>query len=473
MKNRVGIKRNIAALLMTAVLAFIVFVVVTALDKVPGAGSVYQLASEFFCLACTFVMYVWHLGNRSEEDETGRLFAILCVIMFSLLACDIIALAVEGRKEYWWLNYAVSFAVSLLLYIHSAVFIRYMFSLGSNIKRDTGGIEKPINFFLQFLLVFTIIMILLGGYFSISPDGFYQNGPYVGISALLLSILVFFCCGVVTGAGITWRQSLAVMSYPIAITGELLLQGFCPAYVNILVGITVSMIFIYCAMSLDAGESREKLDRGFRTYLSDDIVKEITASEEEVEPGGRLQYVTMLFCLLHGFGEKMELMDPETGVAILNHFYDVMMDVVARFGGTLLEFPGYGFFVVFGAFHDGSDHADRAVRTADAIQTKMEAVNAWNETNGYPALKAGVGINTGDAVLGNVGSKNHMRFTAISSSVNLASRIEGYAGDGEIIVTETTRKECTCIEESERLCTIFPKGISAPIDVYKVVKIRK
>ena len=464
---------NITAAVMGVLYAAVSVFMLSRINSLPAASWIFHVGAEYFCLTSILVIFVWHIHNGLKEEETKRRYAELCAILFVTLSVDIVAWVVDGQPGFYFVEYVTNLLLYLLIFVHGAKFVLFAFSLVKNQNEGLDDVKRSVMRLMNVQFVFRVIILFTGGYFYMDEAGFSQNGPMLGIGYSSIALVIIFVCGAVAGAGVSGRKVLQVLSYPLGVLGMLLVNLIDREYANGLVGITLSMIFLYFSMSLDAGEGRENLDRNFKRYLSDDVVKHLTSDDRAVEPGGSTQYVTMVFCQLHRFGKLTESMEPEKVVDILNGFYAEMLEVVTTAGGTLLEFPGYGIFCIFGAYEENSDHATIAVDAAFRMQESMETINARNRERRYPELAIGIGINTGDVVLGSVGSKDHMRFTAISSNVNLASRIETYAGDGDILVSQTTMDQSGNILESEKVCTVIPKGISNPIDIYKVISIRK
>ncbi|MFN7131381.1 MAG: adenylate/guanylate cyclase domain-containing protein [Myxococcales bacterium] len=165
---------------------------------------------------------------------------------------------------------------------------------------------------------------------------------------------------------------------------------------------------------------REQLGR----YFSPQVAERIVAETGGVLPGER-RVVTVLFSDIRGFTAMSETMDPAAVVALLGEYHQRMVTAIFETGGTLDKFIGDGIMAWFGAPLPSDDHAARAVTCALRMETELAALNVLREARGEAALKIGVGLHTGEAIVGTIGSPERREFTAIGDAVNTASRIEG------------------------------------------------
>ena len=186
--------------------------------------------------------------------------------------------------------------------------------------------------------------------------------------------------------------------------------------------------------------SQQQVEKAFQFYLSPDMAKAMKQNPKGLELGGESVYATALFTDIEGFTRITESMIASEVSQMLNSYFTEVMEVVFENKGTLIKFIGDAVFVIWGAPLKVEDHAKRACRTALAIAKEVEKFNASKR---FPALHTRVGLNTGNMVVGNLGSSKRFDYTAIGDSVNLASRVEGinkYLGT-TVIITETTKKE--------------------------------
>ena len=140
-------------------------------------------------------------------------------------------------------------------------------------------------------------------------------------------------------------------------------------------------------------------------------------------------------------------------------------------GGNILEFEGDAIVTVFGAPQPNEDAAMSAVACAVAMQRRMPAVNGWNREQGFPEISIGIGIHTGEAILGNIGSQVRTKYDMIGRNVNLAARIQSYAAGGQILISDETLSEAgeRVIVNKNGTKVERPKGIQSDITMHDVI----
>ena len=186
---------------------------------------------------------------------------------------------------------------------------------------------------------------------------------------------------------------------------------------------------------------RDFIRNTFGRYVSPEVVKTLLESPEGLRFGGEKRVVTILMSDLRGYTRFAEQGDPAGVMAVLNDYLGRMADIVIAHGGTINEFIGDAVFAVFGAPLPHPDHAERAAASALAMQRAMVDINRRYVERGRPRFEMGIGVNTGEAVVGNIGSEERLSYTVIGDAVNLASRLEGLNKlyGTEIMIGEATR----------------------------------
>lgn len=226
-----------------------------------------------------------------------------------------------------------------------------------------------------------------------------------------------------------------------------------------------SVIVITAYIARSASDIRKTFGR----YLSDEIVANLLEHPEGLKMGGERRKITILTSDLRGFTALSERLPPEEVVQVLNFYLSYMADVITYYQGTIDEFMGDGILVLFGAPTLREDDPERAVVCAVAMQLAMAKVNEQMQKWELPGLEMGIGINTGEVVVGNLGSEKRTKYGVVGSHVNLTYRIESYTTGGQIIISEET---LNCITpnlvkiDDKKL--VQPKGVKNPIAIYEI-----
>lgn len=242
--------------------------------------------------------------------------------------------------------------------------------------------------------------------------------------------------------------------------------------------------FVYAAVVLPAmflvglvhRVTAERADRRdlsdlFGRLASPEIVQELVESADrgELELGGNLREVTVLFADLRGFTGISERMPPHEVVMFLNRAFDVMISAIVRNEGIVNKFGGDMVMAIWNAPRDTAGHALKACRAAHEALAEMERQGMWLPQE--PNARFGFGINSGEVVAGNVGSAGRLEYTVMGDAVNVGSRLCGMAGGGEVWVGERTRDLAGSSLEVEGLGPQTLKGRSQPVEAYRVVSV--
>ncbi len=223
-------------------------------------------------------------------------------------------------------------------------------------------------------------------------------------------------------------------------------------------------------------EEKEKLwiKNAFSHYLSHEVISEMINDPSSLKLGGEKRNITVLFSDIRSFTSFSEGQQPEEVVAMLNEILTKQVKIVFKHNGTLDKFVGDELMAFWGAPSNKNlnDHALLAVKTAIDIQQGMKDLHKKWEQENKPILHIGIGINTGDMVVGNMGSAERMDYTVIGDNVNLGARLCSVADKGEIIISESTYKGSHDHLEVEKLPPVHVKGKAKEIAIYRVIGLK-
>jgi class 3 adenylate cyclase len=206
----------------------------------------------------------------------------------------------------------------------------------------------------------------------------------------------------------------------------------------------------------------------FGRYVSPEVAQTLLESPGALEFGGQKREVTILMSDLRGYTRFAERGEPQQVAEVLNEYLGRMTDIVIGHGGTINEFIGDAIFAIFGAPVAHPDHAERAAAAALTMQRAMAEVNRANTARGLPRFEIGIGVNTGEAVVGNIGSEQRAKYAVVGHAVNVAARVEGATVGGQIFVSAATREVIRDLAEVGAPVPVEVKGIAEPLVLYEL-----
>jgi class 3 adenylate cyclase len=228
-------------------------------------------------------------------------------------------------------------------------------------------------------------------------------------------------------------------------------------------------IVAYRLVVVDKGE--RLLRKSFALYLAPQVIEKMLASKKLPELGGETREVTVFFSDLAGFSAISERMTPADLVTFMNEYLSAMSDIIESHGGYIDKYIGDSIVAVFGAPADDRDHAGNAARAALGCRTRLDELNKGSAAfRGYTVAHR-MGLNSGAALVGNIGSRRRFNYSVMSDAVNVASRLEGankYYGT-TIIASETTVALTGSTFAWRELDAVRVQGRSAPVKIYELL----
>jgi adenylate cyclase len=202
-------------------------------------------------------------------------------------------------------------------------------------------------------------------------------------------------------------------------------------------------------------------------FLSPEVVEMVVANPD-IRLGGVNQEVTVMFADIRGFTAMSEKMEPGHVVEILNEYFTRVTDVIFDNGGTLDKYMGDAVMAVFGAPISKGNDAANAVNSAVQIQRLLIELNRDAAVRKWPELRVGIGINTGNAIAGNIGSPRRLDYTVVGDAVNTAQRLMTNAAGGQVLISESTANRLGKSFDLERLPELKVKGRNEAVPVFSV-----
>lgn len=292
------------------------------------------------------------------------------------------------------------------------------------------------------------------------------------IMALITFFYIFAYCFVTFNMA-DWRFALNVFGMGLLLLGTAFLCCYFGYYVLIFVPI-VFMLFVsafslmirYAAMY----KKKKEMEEVFKKYVDENIVNTIVeGGAYEAKIGGIRKDIAVLFVDIRGFTTLSESRKPEEIVDILNLYLSRVATAISKNHGTLDKFIGDAAMAVFNSPNDLEDYENWAVCAAWDIQACTEELNQFLQEKYGVEIELGVGVHCGEAVIGNIGCETHMDFTAIGDTVNTASRLEGAAEAGQILISEELQSRIPDVAEYLSAGEYSLKGKKKKIVTYSVV----
>jgi len=209
----------------------------------------------------------------------------------------------------------------------------------------------------------------------------------------------------------------------------------------------------------------------FGRYLSDEVVQQILESDDGMQMGGGKQTVTIMMTDIRGFSMLSQELDPQDCVKMLNNYFGVMTPLIQKYDGVIDEFLGDAILAIFGAPVASETHAQQSLACAIEMQKAMTEVNHRNRKWGLPAIEMGIAVNTGEVVVGNIGSETRSKYGVVGHHVNLTARIESFTVGGQVMASEFTIDQVESEVSIAQSLEVEAKGIKEPVRIHEITGI--
>jgi adenylate cyclase len=236
----------------------------------------------------------------------------------------------------------------------------------------------------------------------------------------------------------------------------------------------ISAVAAQTAIAVENARAHERLAReevaraNYSRFLPEYVVKQMLENPDSFKLGGVSQTITILFADIRGFTRISEHAPPEKIVSLLNRYFSAMTDIIFAHGGTLDKYLGDGLMALFGAPTATPDDASNALNAAVAMQRRLLGINRELREEGFQEIGVGMGLHTGEVIVGYVGSDRRSEYTAIGDAVNTSSRLESNALGGEILISDATAKAAHSRYKLKPREPIMVKNRQQPVNLWEV-----
>jgi adenylate cyclase len=237
----------------------------------------------------------------------------------------------------------------------------------------------------------------------------------------------------------------------------------------------ISAVAAQTAVTVETVKAHKRLAReevaraNYSRFMPEYVVKQLLENPDSFRLGGANQTITVLFADIRGFTAFSENENPERVVSLLNQYFSAMSEIIFAHGGTLDKYIGDGLMALFGAPTATPDDAKNAVTAAVAMQKKMVELNAEFKESGFDEVAVGIGLHTGVATIGYIGSEKRSEYTAIGDTVNTAARLESNSEGGQILISEATAHAAGDIFPMTKREPLTVKNRLQPVALFEVI----
>lgn len=222
-------------------------------------------------------------------------------------------------------------------------------------------------------------------------------------------------------------------------------------------------------MEILISKDRNHIKTIFARYVPEKVVNHLLLHPDLLNLGGETREISIMMSDLRGFTSMAAEHSPKEVITILNRYFEVMVEIIMDHRGIIDEIIGDGILALFGAPEKLENHEQKAVACALAMQKAMMQININNAADGLPHLKMGIAINTGEVVVGNVGSLKRTKYGACGSEVNTTGRAESYTVGGQVLITDATYQRIKDVVQINRVMEVSMKGMTRKAKLYDVI----
>lgn len=313
-----------------------------------------------------------------------------------------------------------------------------------------------------------IVNMLLYGYRLIPSPPFFSYS-WLALAAFLPLLIIFYSRSLPALVLSNFGAGFVYLVLQIGLFG----QGVAVNVIHIHLAWIISSVTLMAYQYLVIDREKSFLRKTFQYYLAPEVIEEIVSNPEKLKLGGERKKVTILFSDIRGFTTLSEKMKPEDLMHIINEYLSAMTDIIMKRKGLVDKYIGDAIMAFWGAPLDNQNQADDACLSAIEMAKALKDLNKHWQSLGLSELAIGVGLNTGEVVVGNMGSNQRMNYSLLGDEVNLASRLEGLnkAYGTECIISESTKKEIKNTDNIylRELDLVTVKGKKEPTLLYEII----
>ncbi len=288
------------------------------------------------------------------------------------------------------------------------------------------------------------------------------------ITGCLFFTILVYCSGILSTVILIFFIIAYLIAYKLSLDNNIFISPASP-----FIAIAIAKIYSFGYIVNFKENIDKKIENVLGKYISKDIKNKILKNKTEVTLGGKRSEITVMFADIRGFTSLSETRKAEEVSKLLSEYFTELEPVITKYKGVINKFIGDAVLVVFGDPETDKEHAKNAVKCAYELRKKVKEIKERWITEGKPKIDIGIGINTGEAFIGNVGTSDRFEYTVIGDTVNIASRIEDYNKiyKTHILISENTYTKLSQIVDVIKIREVAIKGKRKKINIYEVLRI--
>ncbi|AFM28109.1 adenylate/guanylate cyclase domain-containing protein [Desulfomonile tiedjei] len=345
----------------------------------------------------------------------------------------------------------------------------------------------PRSFRISVLLKMIAVLLLIGlvpvsvvSFLTLQQIHLVQNGSidfedFLARMPFTIGFLLFFAVASGTALSILIAHTVSLPLRQAGTTMERIREGDLNVTIPVLSNDEIGLMLAGLNRMVEGLRERDTIRETFGMYLSPDVVTRLLRSPESVNLGGQLKEITILVADLRGFTACTANLKPELVLKLVNMYLEKMVEIILKHGGIIDEFTGDGILAFFGAPKYLPDSQMAALRCAVEMQEQMPEFNreiseALPEI-GSRELTMGIAVNSGELVVGNIGSEKRKKYGAVGVPINIAFRVEKLTPGNQILITEPVYEKVREIVQTETIENVCLKGIDTAVTLYRILKL--
>lgn len=290
--------------------------------------------------------------------------------------------------------------------------------------------------------------------------------------SLAFILLIFFCIKTLSLFKSVLSTVFTIISY-ILICFVCFYFGIVINIITPIVMFVLTTILAYTYKYFLENKSKEKVKTAMGKYMSEDVMKSVVQNIDNLGLGGKKSVVTVLFSDIRGFTSLSEKMSAQQVSELLNEYFTEMEPIITKHNGVINKFIGDAIMAIFGEPIQDENHVKNSVKCGYEMLEKVKKLNRKWAIEHKPEIEIGIGINSGEVFVGNIGSINRMEYTVIGDTVNLASRLESYnkVYKTKMLISPSVYKEVKGFTDALKIPDVQIRGKANKMDIYEVLRV--